>query len=456
MANRNILTTQAKTVQAERVYYSPTAVLPSSPTIPLESTYCFLSKAEPWPDEQNPPVPGTSVKELKQVFKNIFAVKKVGGGDISPVIERIDWVAGATYDYYRDDIDMLELNENGNLIKQFYVKNKYDQVFKCLWNNNDSVAVDEPFFEPGSYGTNGIFTGSNDGYKWKYIYTIDLGLKVKFMDDTWMPVTVGSNTPNPLISSAGAGSIDVINLFDGGSGYDTTNAIITVTITGDGSGAAAVATASNGEITGITVTSIGSNYTFANVAITSALGSGAIAYANTSPIGGHGFDPISELGCAHVMITSEFNGTENNIIPVDVDFHQVGLIVNPTARGLSPKPANGVIYRTTTDMIVAPGFGVYQEDEFVYQGPSLQSSTFYARVLSFDTSTNVLYLINTVGTPTLNAPLIGDTSSVIRTLLTTTTPVFTLLSGNIIFVENRTGVERSSDGIEQFRFVLGF
>jgi surface polysaccharide O-acyltransferase-like enzyme len=52
--------------------------------------------------------------------------------------------------------------------------------------------------------------------------------------------------------------------------------------------------------------------------------------------------------------------------------------------------------------------------------------------------------------------LIGDTSSVIRTLLTTTTPVFTLLSGNIIFVENRTGVERSSDGIEQFRFVLGF
>jgi hypothetical protein len=351
---------------------------------------------------------------------------------------------------------MLELNENGNLIKQFYVKNKYDQIFKCLWNNNDSVAVDEPFFEPGSYGTNGIFTGSNDSYKWKYIYTIDLGLKVKFMDDTWMPVSAGSNTPNPLISSSGAGSIDVINLFDGGSGYDTTNAIITVTITGDGSGAAAVATASNGEITGITVTSIGSNYTFANVAITSALGSGAIAYANTSPVGGHGFDPISELGCAHVMITSEFNGTENNTIPVDVDFHQVGIIVNPTTRGLSPKPANGTIYRTTTDVIVAPGFGVYQEDEIVYQGDNLQSSTFYARVLSFNTSTNVLYLINTVGTPTLSAPLIGNTSSVVRTLLSSTTPVFTLLSGHIIFIENRTGVERSSDGIEQFRFVLGF
>ncbi len=456
MTNRNILTTLAKTIQCEKIYYSPVTVLPSNIDAPLESIYCFLSKVDPWPDEENPPVPGSSVKEIKQTFKNIFAVKKVGGSDISPVIQRINWTNGVIYDYYRDDIDMLELDTNGRLIQNFYVKNKYDQVFKCLWNNKGAPSTDEPVFEPGSYGANKIFIGSNDGYKWKYVYTVDLGLKIKFMDDTWMPVSIGSNTANPLLSSSGSGGIEVLHLIESGSGYDPANAVITVSITGDGTGAAADVSVANGEIIDITVTSAGSNYTFANAAIVSSIGSGAVVYANTSPVGGHGFDPISELGCTHVMITAEFNGSENNIIPTDIDFHQIGLLVNPTTSALSPNFANGNVYRTTTDLLVAPGFGVFLEDEVVFQGPNLQNATFQGRVLTFNTSTNILYLINTIGTPTLNAPLSGNTSSITRTLLTATNPVFTLFSGYIIFIENRTGVERSDDGIEQIRFVLGF
>ena len=73
----------------------------------------------------------------------------------------------------------------------------------------------------------------------------------------------------------------------------------------------------------------------------------------------HGFDPISELGARHLMITAEFNNTENNVLPVDIDFHQIGLLVNPTTYSDYPIPANSEIYRTTTDLIVAPGFGVF-------------------------------------------------------------------------------------------------
>lgn len=456
MTNRNILTTLAKTIQCEKIYYSPVTVLPSNVGAPLESIYCFLSKVEPWPNESDPPEPGTSVKDIKQTFKNIFAAKKIGSSDISPVLQRVDWTSGIVYDFYRDDIDMLELDSNGRLVHKFYVKNRYDQVFKCLWNNKGEPSVDEPVFEPGSYGVNNIYTGPNDGYKWKYIYTVDLGLKIKFMDESWMPVTIGTNTANPLLSSTGTGSIDVIHLYEGGSGYDPGNSVISVVITGDGTGAAANVSVSNGAITQITMTSVGSNYTFANISVVSSSGSGVVAYANTSPVGGHGFDPISELGCTHVMFSAEFNGSENNTLPVDVDFRQIGIVVNPTTSGLSPKLANGNIYRTTTDLLVAPGFGVFEEDEIVYQGSSLQNATFQARVLSFNTSTNVLYVINKIGTPTLYAPLIGNTSSITRTLLSSTNPDFTLLSGYIIFIENRAGVERSSDGIEQIRFVLGF
>jgi hypothetical protein len=49
-------------------------------------------------------------------------------------------------------------------------------------------------------------------------------------------VPVGQNTPNPIQTAAGSGDIEVINVTDGGSGYDTANGAITVTITGDTTG----------------------------------------------------------------------------------------------------------------------------------------------------------------------------------------------------------------------------
>jgi hypothetical protein len=457
MANKNLLVYGSRVAQVKQAYYSPTLVNKSATTKPVSVTYCFLSKVDPWEDEGNPTTPTQDQKSIKKVFKNIFAVKLLTAADISPVIERDDWNSNVIYDYYRDDVDMFEQDANGLKIYNYYTKNKYDQVFKCLWNNNGGISTQEPFFEPGSYGTNNIYTGT-DGYKWKYIYTIDPGSKLKFMDSTWMPVAVGINTPNPLSTTAGAGSLDVINVTNGGSGYNTVNAVVTVVITGDGTGAVATANVSSGSVADIIVTSAGTNYTYANVAITSAQGSGAVAFAPSSPIGGHGFDPMSELGCTHVMYTAQFSGSENNLIPTDIDFHQIGLLNNPYASDTitSGLFANGSVYSTTTDLIVAPGFGAYTADEYVYQGTSVNNNTFIGTVLSFDTSTNVVKILNTTGTLSTNAPLFGNTSGTTRTLLSYSTPKFVLSSGNIFTIENRTGVQRSTDGIEQFRFVLGY
>jgi hypothetical protein len=288
------------------------------------------------------------------------------------------------------------------------------------------------------------------------MYTIDTGLKLKFMDREWIPVQIGANTPNPLINTAGAGSIDVINVIDGGSGFDTVNAVVTVSITGDGIGARAAANVINGSIHDIIVTNPGGNYTYANVVVTSAIGGNANVTWSTSPVGGHGFDPISELGCAHVMMTAQFDGSESGQIPTDIDYHQVGLIVNPTTRQFNPYPANGAIYSTTTNIVVAPGSDSgYTPDEFVYQG-DIADPTFYATVLSFDAGSNLIKLINTSGTPSNNSPIFGQSSKVTRTLLSYSIPNFAVHSGYMIYVENRSGVQRSEDGIEQFRFVLGF
>lgn len=456
MANKTLLTYGAKVNSVEQVYYSPVAVLPTNPDINLNAMYCFLSRTDAWDDNENPPQPTQDQLNIKRLLKNIFVAKSITSNDISPVIQRINWTTGTTYQYYRDDIDMFEVDVNGFLVNKFYVKNKYDQVFKCLWNDNDQPSTIEPYFEPGSYGTNNIFQGS-DGYKWKYEFTIDTAAKVKFMDTTWIPVpSLQANVPNPLLSTSGYGDIQVINVLNGGSGYDSANAVVSVVITGDGTGAAGTAVVEDGSITDVIVTNAGSNYTFANVSISSTLGSNAVLIGPTSPIGGHGFDAISELGCAHVMITSQFNGSENNIIPTDIDFYQVGILINPTTRSASPNPANGAIYKTTTDLIVAPGFGTYTNDEKVYQGSSLESSSFSGTVLSFDVGSNVIKLINTQGTLSTNSPVFGNTSKTVRTLLSSSTPDFVPLSGYLAFIQNRSSVQRSADGIEQFKIVIGY
>ena len=454
MANQNLLTYGAAISSVEQLYFSPVATIPSA-NVPLATSYVFLSKVDPWVTDSAPPIPTQDQQYIKSVFKNTFVAKKVTSNDLCPVISRIDWTANTVYDYYQDNIDMFEKDVDGYPVYEFYVKNTYDQVFKCLWNNNGGMSTQMPYFEPGTYGTNNIFQ-STDGYKWKYMYTISSGLKVKFMDSAWIPVPVGANTPNPLLTSAGYGDIEVINVTNGGTGYDPANATISVVVTGDGVGASGTAVVSGGVITDILVANTGTNYSYANVSINSTYGSNATAIAFASPVGGHSFDPISELGCRNIMVTVDFNGSEGGHIPTDITYHQLGIVIQPTTTQLSPLPANATIYSTTTDFVVAPGFGTYQSDEIIYQGTSLAAATFTATILSYDIGNNVVKLINTTGTPITNSPVFGQTSGTTRTLLSYSVPNYTLFSGYMSFIENRSGIQRSSDGIEQFKIVLGY
>jgi hypothetical protein len=362
------------------------------------------------------------------------------------------------YDYYQDDIDMFARDTNGTILRRFYVKNRFDQVFKCLWNNDGGVVSTEPYFEPGNFNANQIFQGADD-YKWKYMYTITSGNKLKFMDDAWIPVPIATRIPNPFSSFAGRGSVDVINVTDGGSGYDPSNATITVTVTGDGLYATANATVVSGSISDIVVANTGSNYSYANVSITSTLGSGAVAVAPASPIGGHGFDPVTELGVRHIMMTARFTRDESGKLPTDIDFRQIGILINPYAYfGTVTGLANADIYKTTTDFALSQGFGAYTPDETVYQSPNglLTSSTFTATVLSFDSTTNTLKLINTQGVANNSAVIYGATTGTARVVVQQQTPDFIPFSGYLTYLENREPVQRNTDGSEIFKLVLGY
>lgn len=48
-----------------------------------------------------------------------------------------------------------------------------------------------------------------------------------------------------------------------------------------------------------------------------------------SPIGGHGLNPLVELGARRVCISTKFTNSEGGTIPVENDFRQVGILKNP-------------------------------------------------------------------------------------------------------------------------------
>ena len=467
--NLNILTYCAQAIQAKQQFYTPVVTVQSRK---ISSTFAFLSQVDSWPvisGQETPPTPLQTQKYLKQAFKNMFAVKQLYTNNISPVIERIDWTTNTTYFPYDDSIDFLAKDQNGYLLNRFYVRNRYDQVFKCLWNGNGAASTSEPIFAPGSYGTNNIFANAGDGYKWKYIYTIDAGSKRAFMDSQWMPIPVSLNTPNPYDTVAGSGSLDVINVANGGNGYDPANTVIVVKIVGDGANATANITSQqvlDGQIVDVIVGNAGKNYTNANVTITaytsanlkyvSSIGTGATAIAPVSPVGGHGFDPLSELGCSRVMYSIEFNGSEGGVVAVDPEYRQIGLLVNPSDYMSYPSPASGDIYNTTTQFYVAAGQGMYASGEVVQQNDTKGNLVFSGTILSFSASTNTIQVINTNGVYIVGQAITGLTTGTVRNVLTVTPPQLIPFSGYITYIENRVGVQRSSDGIEQIKFVISY
>ena len=111
--------------------------------------------------------------------------------------------------------------------------------------------------------------------------------------------------------------------------------------------AIAVMQESSNSIHSIEMVDEGKNYTYANVQILSNTGymnvstnepmvaSGAKARAIISPKGGHGKNPVSELGSKYVCISTEFDNAENSKIPVQNDYRSVSLLKNPLFYRLS-------------------------------------------------------------------------------------------------------------------------
>jgi hypothetical protein len=143
-----------------------------------------------------------------------------------------------------------------------------------------------------------------------------------------------------------------------------------------------------------------------------------------------------------------------SILPTTNDYRQIAILKDPYIN-LTTNVATNIAFVQATS-VICDGVGDYSEDEIVYQGASLGTATFTGRVVSWNSVTSKLLLINNTGTLTLQQSLIGLTSFVVRVTTSKTDGLLKKYSGRILYVDNIKPVVRSNDQIEDFQIVIKF
>jgi hypothetical protein len=347
---------------------------------------------------------------------------------------------------------------------KFYVRNSQDQVFKCLFNNNGAVSNTQPQISLGGELPENPYIETVDGYKWKYMYTIPTGLKNKFFTDKYMPVL----RDTIVFANAEDGRIDIIKIVNGGTGYyagSSVNNYAIASITGDGTLANVTVDVVSGVIADINILSGGNNYTNAIVTITDPLqqdiGNTANLQVVISPQYGHGYDAQRELGGSSLMISVDFEGDAEGNLPVENDgtdtIRQICLVKDV-------KTANGQFgtasyYPMYTEIYVDNPPVDFGHNETVYVGDSFTNATFVAKVVHFNNTTNVLLVNNIIGDVSgiENETLYQkDSPSSFAKVFSIVEPDINILSGEILYIENRAKITRHENQTESTKFVVEF
>ena len=498
----------------------------SGVTSSANAYYSFIGLPNPndyqsdW--DTTPPSPKDNFSEENDYWDTMVALKKINSSDVRQVIPKRTWSSGTTYDMYRHDVSRSKtaaVSGATNLYASFYyVMNTDYQVYICLQNGSDPdnsggrPSLDEPTFtdlEPRSAGS------SNDGYIWKYLYTVTPSDVIKFETTDFMPVPAdwATATNNAAVrDNAVDGSVKIVTVTDRGVGLGTANRTYTrVPIKGDGSDAECTVVINNdSKVDTVTVSNQGSGYTYANVDLIA----GGVPTGTTiptmdvimSPKGGHGADIYRELGAYNVLLYSRIeNDNENPDFVTGNQIARVGVVENPevsagTLLSVDKASAVNALRLTGTGYSSA----TFTPDAYVTQTIAT-GSTAVGRVINYNQTTGVLKYwqdrsvsgFATVGTAETNpkygfnlnqftaSPSSGGSVTIVPstgsnlTIDTNYTGISTIINnktyylgqsftagiagpevrkhaGNIIYVDNRPAITRSANQKEDIKVILQF
>ena len=443
--------------------------------------------------DSNPITPGDTVVREFYTYDDLIAAKRVQSTDTSFVIPRRNWTSGTVYDIYRHDYGEFQTGSTSTRVTSnsgattlfdatFYVLTSARNVYKCLDNNGGATSTDEPT------GTSTSVITTSDDYKWKYMYTLSAAQQANFLSTDFMAVTTNANAATDqsnVISAAVDGAVDVIKIKSAGSG-GTNGTFTGIAIRGDGSGGVCSVTVSGGAVTAVTVTTAGTGYTFGTVSNAQIVAAGATSLAGAEldviigPKGGHGANAQEELGGFFVMLNTSLEGTESantgDFSAVN-DFRKIALLRDPT-KSASAVTSNTARLTKAIKIAASPTPGTFTVDEEINQA----TTGAVGKVVEWDSTNNILYYIQTrhndagvdsngdltafsganvitgQGSSATGTPDTSESGTVNNVSFTSgySEPEIDHDSGDLLYVENRTPLQRASDQTENIKLVIEF
>jgi hypothetical protein len=328
-----------------------------------------------------------------------------------------------------------------------------------------------------------------------------------------VPSDWSTSTDNAAVrDNAVDGSIKIVTVTNAGVGLGTANQTYTrVPIKGDGSNAECTLTVgADSKVSSITVSNQGSGYTYGSLD----LSAGGVPTGTTiprfdvimSPQGGHGKDIYRELGAYNVLLYSRIeNDNENPDFVTGNQIARVGIVENPEVSAGNVLTSDKA---SALNALKLTGTG-YSSASFTADSYFTQTvatgTTAVGRVVNYDATTGVLKYwqdrslagFNTVGTALTNptygfelqeftaSPAAGGSLTIIPSsgsnlaIDTSFTGITTVINnrtyylgqsftsgvagpevkkhaGNIIYVDNRPSITRSSNQKEDIKIILQF
>ena len=289
--------------------------------------------------------------------------------------------------------------------------------------------------------TNVVFTNHGTGYTYAKCNIAGDGTNASISCNLSVGDMISNQSNVELL--AVAGTIENIQVTNGGTGYTTA----TVAIHGDGTGASATATIVAGVITKIVITNPGAGYSYANCSITGN-GTSATIRAIMSPQGGHGKNAVSELCASRMLFYSTIAGDTNQGFSISNDFQQVGIVRD--IRG----------YGSTSRYFSSIGSPLYA---FNVSGSAFQLNDKFADSVTgsvyqvFAVNGNSMLVQNLNNSiPAINNVINNTTRVGQNTITSITTPTIDKFSGDFLYVGNILASQSSSDQIITVKTTINF
>ena len=275
------------------------------------------------------------------------------------------------------------------------------------------------------------------------------------------------------------------------SGSLTANVAPFARIIGDGHGQEIVLTANSSaanSVGGVTVVNSGNSFTTATLDVLqqgTGAGTGAVITPIIPPKGGHGYDPVSELGGYFIMVNSKLTQDESGTFTTSNDFRKIGLLADPNTDGAFTKYTGSTATQAKTF--------TYSGNTVAFSGDiTLTQSTDGANgasayIVDVNASASTLRVIDvtngansSVGydgrpgsfqcTTANSASGFGGVSATISkvyytnssgtagnaTLVNVANGSMQVGSGDVIYIENRAPVARAADQTEDIKLIIEF